>query len=277
MTITRPKSVHVLVGTPLDLDQEHSDDRVQWYYYPWSAGIAQQCALTKMPGGVPKPQYHRDAAYRYLTLSGRSHPRRDLLLKCLQYRDLLGHGLISRPMKNNAWQDINLDELDDIHDNDFKVWLDQTPGLPVHDYINCNHELTGIKRHWPGSQLLYQQCQWEIVNETQGAAHGNVYLSVNIFRSLLMGMPFVVNGSPGTLSALRDLGFQTFDSIINESYDTILDPVSRVLAVTTEIQKICDGSTVIDSDAVTQILIHNQTLALSLPHLQRVHDLLNHV
>ena len=39
--------------------------------------------------------------------------------------------------------------------------------------------------------------------------------------------PFVVFGTPHTLSALKNLGYKTFDTWIDESYDSIEDEVER--------------------------------------------------
>ena len=51
-------------------------------------------------------------------------------------------------------------------------------------------------------------------------------------------MPFVLVATAGSLEYLRSYGFQTFDSIWDESYDTIKDPIQRLQAVTQVIAKI---------------------------------------
>jgi hypothetical protein len=43
---------------------------------------------------------------------------------------------------------------------------------------------------------------------------------------------------PGTLATLKKMGFKTFDHIIDESYDLIVDPIERRTALVKEIKRI---------------------------------------
>ena len=94
---------------------------------------------------------------------------------------------------------------------------------------------------------------------------------------MMMTMPFVVNGPKHSLRVLRDLGYQTFGDIVDESYDDIDDPTSRIFAVAHQIKKICDW-TAQDHDnhwpRLLQILQHNRDLAFQQKHLQNIHQLL---
>jgi hypothetical protein len=44
----------------------------------------------------------------------------------------------------------------------------------------------------------------------------------------VQGLPFLVVGTPGLLSYLRYLGFQTFSPVIDEGYDLIIDDEQRL-------------------------------------------------
>lgn len=48
---------------------------------------------------------------------------------------------------------------------------------------------------------------------------GTLFLSEKIFKPIILSHPFMVLGSKGTLKALKELGYQTFDKWIDESYD----------------------------------------------------------
>lgn len=52
-----------------------------------------------------------------------------------------------------------------------------------------------------------------------------------IVKTLIAGMPFVVVASPFFLKNIRHLGFKTFDSLWDESYDSIIDYRQRIDAV----------------------------------------------
>jgi hypothetical protein len=48
----------------------------------------------------------------------------------------------------------------------------------------------------------------------------------------------VIAGAVGSLAALRSAGYRTFDSVINNSYDTIVDNTQRWFAVKQALQQI---------------------------------------
>lgn len=274
--ITRSKSVHILIATPLDFEDKLKDPRVVWHYYPWSAGIALEEFKTKMPYNITQSSFDPNRPFHYMMLSARSVPRRDLVLKMLEHRNLLTHGQVTRPKKNGSWQEINLTDFrHNIPPSPFASWLLSSPDVPNYEFIDCHNELTGIKRHWSGLKILYDKSQWEIVNETQGSDTKNPYLSLNIFRTILMGLPFVVNGSPGTLSLLHDMGFKTFQDVVDESYDKISDPIQRAQVMVDQVHRICTQDLSMHTDTITDIVRHNQTLAINQLHLQAIHDLLN--
>jgi hypothetical protein len=45
------------------------------------------------------------------------------------------------------------------------------------------------------------------------------FISEKIFKPMAFRHAFVVHGTPGTIRYLHELGFETFDHIIDESYD----------------------------------------------------------
>jgi hypothetical protein len=57
-----------------------------------------------------------------------------------------------------------------------------------------------------------------------------------------MGHPFLLCATAGSLQYLRDYGFKTFDSVINEDYDLISDPLSRLRAVIKTMKTIANWS-----------------------------------
>ena len=50
---------------------------------------------------------------------------------------------------------------------------------------------------------------------------------------------FVLVAAPGTLEYLKSLGIQTFDDIIDESYDNEQDPTLRLLQIAQVVKKFC--------------------------------------
>jgi hypothetical protein len=58
------------------------------------------------------------------------------------------------------------------------------------------------------------------------------HLTEKTFKAIALEMPFVLVAPAGSLSYLREYGFRTFSPLIDETYDTIADPIERIEAVT---------------------------------------------
>ena len=59
----------------------------------------------------------------------------------------------------------------------------------------------------------------EIINETCFDSADNLFITEKTYRSIAMGHIFLICGQKGTLSHLKQEGFQTFDDLFDESYD----------------------------------------------------------
>jgi hypothetical protein len=56
---------------------------------------------------------------------------------------------------------------------------------------------------------------------------GGVFLTEKTFKPIKHGQLFFVAGPAGSLQALRDLGYKTFDSVLDTTYDQITDNTQR--------------------------------------------------
>lgn len=57
------------------------------------------------------------------------------------------------------------------------------------------------------------------------------FMSEKTFKPIAFEHPFVIWGSAGTLTYLHDAGFETFDHVIDESYDTIVNSNDRLQSI----------------------------------------------
>ena len=64
------------------------------------------------------------------------------------------------------------------------------------------------------------------------------HLTEKSLRPIACGRPFILAATAGSLQYIRSYGFQTFAPYINENYDTIQDPLSRLAAITNEMKRI---------------------------------------
>jgi hypothetical protein len=80
-----------------------------------------------------------------------------------------------------------------------------------------------------------------IINE------GHLSWSINSFteksmKPFIWGQVPIFNTVYDNLKYIRKLGFDLFDDIIDHSYDSIEDPIKRIDAVVTQLEKICSWS-----------------------------------
>ena len=73
---------------------------------------------------------------------------------------------------------------------------------------------------------IWNRCYYSIIIETLG--DGNCFLAAEkIGKCLLARRLFVHFGVAGWLANLHKLGFETFDSVLDESYDTVTNKIQR--------------------------------------------------
>jgi hypothetical protein len=99
------------------------------------------------------------------------------------------------------------------------------------------------------------------------------FLTEKTFKCLKHGHLFLIAGGPGTIAALRELGYRTFDHAIDHSYDTIADNTDRYLALRQEIVRLNSQDLHSVYQRCIPDLIHNQSLFLA-GKQQRLNNLL---
>ncbi len=82
---------------------------------------------------------------------------------------------------------------------------------------------------------------WHIVTETV-FYYNKLHLTEKIFKPIVSKQPFMLLAAPGNLAYLKSYGFKTFDSVIDESYDTIEDNDARIDAVVAQMKWYCNLS-----------------------------------
>ena len=134
--------------------------------------------------------------------------------------------------------------------------------------LHCMHEIT------PEDFAHYDDAYFGIITETK-YFHDNPtdlfllksdlsldgYLfSEKTYKFIAGKLPFIMVGVPGSLQALRELGYQTFHPYINEAYDTIQNDEDRMLAIIDEIERLCglsDEKWLIIQEKLQGVVEHN--------------------
>lgn len=108
----------------------------------------------------------------------------------------------------------------------------------------------------------YRDCAIDIVLETLFDDQ-RWHLTEKTLRPIACGKPFILAATKGSLEYLRGYGFKTFDGIMDESYDQIIDPLDRLNAIINlmgDIKKLSDRQRKNMFIEMNQIAKHNQNL-----------------
>jgi len=94
---------------------------------------------------------------------------------------------------------------------------------------------------WPGQRHFearwYDDTYFSIVAETRVMTVVNtpLLISEKTFKALAFYHPFLIWGELGSLQHLKNLGFETFNNLFDESYDAISNSVDRLKAMVSNV------------------------------------------
>ena len=80
---------------------------------------------------------------------------------------------------------------------------------------------------------------WHVVTETV-FYYNKLHLTEKIFKPIVSKQPFMLLAAPGNLAYLKSYGFKTFDSVIDENYDNIVDNDLRTETVVRQLHWYCN-------------------------------------
>jgi len=132
-----------------------------------------------------------------------------------------------------------------------------------------NHSLVDFR--------YYSDSYCNIVMETHFDADqsGGTFLTEKTFKPIKHGQMFFIAGPAGSLQALRNLGYRTFDSVLDNSYDEIQDNTQRWQALKQSLVQAKHNLIEIFNTAVPDIE-HNQQLFQQLK-TQRLNTLIGKI
>lgn len=189
--------------------------------------------------GIPMAKW-TPGTKRYMSLNRRPYPHRIYITTLLEHFKLVEHGAVSMP-KHFTEKDINWGKEDfdlpyqweqlkdrcngsiDSLDASFNSLYNKLPLIADTDRFDINYALDL-------NNTLYDEYPINLVTETLFFTD-SIFPTEKIFKPMLHGQIFLLCGAPGFLKQLRSFGFQTFGAFIDESYDSIDDPIERGIAI----------------------------------------------
>jgi hypothetical protein len=209
---------------------------------------------------MPYSAAHTEPRSRRFTLLSRIHKWwRSTVVAHFDQLGLLADGYWS-------YGDVDIGDL--YHNN--PIQLSRFDGLEAHMQqflaggpYRCD-DLTSDEHnsHWISADHLYSDSYASFVLETLYDAEqsGGAFITEKTFKAVLNAHPFVIFGCANTLATLRKLGYRTFDHVIDNSYDAIVDNTLRFVATMATVQQLLDKDMQTVYRACLPDILHNQRL-----------------
>jgi hypothetical protein len=204
--------------------------------------------------------------YQYVMLNGRLRPHRKALIDSLRNRKLLDHALWTNL---NANVEMGFTSVLNVEQNEPIRLLPEQYEIPraVANLSTVKH--TGFVKHdlfnntWGDAIVnyrIYRDSWFSLVTETI-YDYPCTFRTEKIWKPIIMGHPFVVAANSGYLRDLRNAGFRTFGTLVDESYDTVDRPDVRIQRITDSVAWLCSSSNAAEFWAASRdICKHNQAL-----------------
>jgi len=163
-------------------------------------------------------------------------------------------------------------------------WLEQKTFMTYygvdHDFVPGYHsKMSPIDIKWSSENItvnnvatwrsqvlpvdIYNQTFYTLVCETDAETKTHSFFTEKIAKPMLARRPFVVLANQYYLRRLRQLGFKTFDGVVDESYDTTADHVTRWSMALEQMKLLTDQDPNKIYAGVADTLDHNQHLIQS--------------
>lgn len=220
---------------------ELGKDPIKYEYYSYGERLAQKLIHTITYEDIPtfksplcKPKLNK----KFLNLNRRKRPHRCLLLTLLYKKDLIKHGYVSFDEININAYVARMKNYPSFTDILTEEQLKETLPLVVDEY---DHDINPWYSCPRPLFKFYQNSYFSVVTETHGETEKFPnFLSEKTFKAISHKHPFLIVSTTGILKMLRQLGYKTFDGIIDERYDEVEDDVERLTMIANEIERLCN-------------------------------------
>jgi hypothetical protein len=188
--------------------------------------------------------HNNDRPYDFLFLNGRLRPHRKYLIDGLKMRCLLDRALWSNLESRGTLaytSQLVVDDSEPIRllpaEYELSRAVPHMVNLPTTG--NVKTELFG--NTW-GDGVVNHRCYtdtwFSVVSETV-FDYPYSFRTEKIWKPILMGHPFIAAANRGFYHDLQQIGFRTFHSLVDESFDQIDRPEERLGRIISEIDYIC--------------------------------------
>jgi len=197
---------------------------------------------------IVKEYKHDFISFNRIITNDRSY--RIYFVSLLKEQGLLEHGQVSFNVTDNLFDDWG----DEVANTNSKLSPDAK--LHIEQHLTDIDKLVIDRPELPGSVSADiprgNDAFWHIVTETL-FYYDKLHLTEKIFKPIVSKQPFMLLAAPGNLAYLKSYGFKTFDSVIDESYDNIVDNDLRIEAVVRQLHWYCNLTPGEKTDVIKQL------------------------
>ncbi len=239
----------ILPGTVND-NQKMSDKIIIWNdWFKTSTNIYKNLPekIEQLDYVNPKPRY-------FDALLGRLKPHRDFVHNSVIQNDLFDKFILSYGGRCDD---------NEFYAKDYFIWEDNVVPkqkiIATADYVDYCGQSAHLSQVIPIK--VFNETAYSVIAETD---HDNTlsFFTEKTAKPLIARRLFVVFSGYKFLHNLRRLGFQTFDGIIDESYDLVLDDTLRYTMAFDEIKKLCNLEQSVVLNKIRPIVEHNHNLIM---------------
>jgi len=223
---------------------------------------------------VAAMDYKHYRPYEFVMLNGRLRPHRKALIDALRVNNLLEHALwtnLNSTVEMGFTSKLQTEQTEPIRllPPEYEIPRAVDRLNTVSDTGFVKHDLFG--NTWGDAIVnprVYTDSWFSVVTETI-YDYPYTFRTEKIWKPILMAHPFVVAANRGYLRDLRSAGFQTFGHIIDESYDDIDDPQTRITRIVDCIRGISIMGAANFWAASRDVCKHNQALLVEYNRAER--------
>lgn len=192
--------------------------------------------------------------YFFDALLGARRPHRDYVMLALTKNRLLERCIVTYRdcFPGNVINDQNQEFANDFAGTPLQ-WPYVSPHLDPDWEVaaTINNQISFIV-----PEKIYQHCYYSILTETLGTG-GAFFMSEKTIKALFAKRIFVLFGNQYHLRRLREQGFQTFSSVIDEKYDTCDLDFERFYLAMNQVEYLSQQDPVAVQRALQPVLDHN--------------------
>ena len=191
---------------------------------------------------------------KFLCLNRRVNDLKYKIIEGLYDMGLLNDTRFTWVINNTTKSKLNKDLLEEL-----KIDTDNFKPIQLEDDIVYGNELVMEEYLYTINPKWYYTSKVNIISETM-LYQRSIHMTEKTWKAIYLGVPFVIySPSKYYLKTLRDMGFKTFNSVINEDYDEMDGDIKikHIINSAVELSNLYDTKEVMDICKFNQDLYFN--------------------